>query len=100
MKFKPFLGLLLKNSKAFAIIIGLFIFCMVLFNVGKNYALNQEVKRDTSTYISSIYWEINSTTNLLKYIEYWDDSINSLDHTVNPFRYLKKLYSVKNSKQY
>lgn len=85
---KPFLGLILKNSKVLAMIIVMIISCITSFNVGNNYNRLQGIERDTSTYISNMYFEINSTTHLLKSVEYWGDSINSLDHTENPFSQL------------
>lgn len=35
-----------------------------------------------------MYWEINSTTNLLSHVENWGDSVNGSDHSLNPFSQL------------
>lgn len=97
---KPFLGMIIKNSKVLAMIMVLIILCITSFNVGKNYNRIQGVKRDTSTYISNMYFEINSATLLLKSVEYWGNSINSLDHTENPFsKLLFRLNTMKTLSQ-
>lgn len=83
---KPILGWFLKNIKALAIIAILIVFSITIFNVGENYAIKKEMQRDTSTYINNLYWQINSTTNLLKYVEQWEtNSVNNNDQSENPF---------------
>lgn len=83
---KPILGWFLKNIKALAIIAILIVFSITMFNVGENYAIKKEMQRDTSTYINNLYWQINSTTNLLKYVEQWEtNSVNNNDQSENPF---------------
>ncbi len=83
---KPILGWFLKNIKALAIIAILIVFSLTMFNVGENYAIKKEMQRDTSTYINNLYWQINSTTNLLKYVEQWEtNSVNNNDQSENPF---------------
>lgn len=85
---KPVLGWMLKHIKAFAIAIVLIICGITLFNVGASHARNQKIKQDTHTYINNLYWEINSTSNLLSHVESWGNSINSLDLSQNPFSQL------------
>lgn len=85
---KPLLGWLMKNVKAFMITAVLLIFCAVSFQVGVQHARNEEAEWNTNTYISSLYWEIRSTTHLLSSVENWNDSVGSTDHTINPFSQL------------
>lgn len=97
---KPVWGWMIKNLKVFAAITVLIIFSIAVFNIGANHARSQKVKQDTSTYIGSMYWEINSTTNLLRYVENWNDSINTSDLSVNPFNQLLfSLDTMKNLSQ-
>lgn len=93
---KPLLGWLIKNIKLFAIIVALIIYSILSFNVGANHARNQDIENDTSTYISNLYWQINSTVNLLSYVENWGDSVKTSDHSVNPFSQL--LFSLNTMK--
>lgn len=96
----PFLGLIVKNIKRLAAIAVLVIFGAALFNAGAHYARSREIRRNTNTYISSMYWEIYSTTNLLSNVENWGNSVQSPDHTVNPFsQLLFRLNAMKNYSQ-
>lgn len=97
---KPFLGWIYKNLKIFAITSALIIFSLALLNIGANYARNQRIDKNTSTYISNMYWEINAATHSLSYIDSWNNSVNSSDHSVNPFsQLLFRLNTMKNYSQ-
>ncbi len=97
---KPFLGLIVKNIKRLAVIAACAVFCAGLFGAGVQYARGQEIKRNTSTYISTMYWEIYNTTHLLSNVEEWNESVRSPDHTINPFsQLLFRLTAMKNYSQ-
>lgn len=97
---KPFLGRIVKNIKTLAAIVALIILGVALFNAGAHYARGQEIKRNTSEYISNMYWEIYSTTSMLSNVENWGDAVLSTDHTVNPFsQLLFRLNTMKNYSQ-
>lgn len=93
---KPVIGWFIKNIKIFAVIAAVVLCIAAVFKIGYGYGKDNDVKLDTRTYVSSLYWEINSTTNLLEYVESWDDSVKSLDHSENPFSQL--LFGIKTMK--